>query len=117
MEIKEATADHMIAVKQLAALAQEHRLDVFRALVKAGNTGLAAGQIAMKLGLPASSLSFHLSHLRESGLVSDERQGRSIIYRANFGRMQGLLDYLLKECCADEDCTDNLVAAQLARKV
>ena len=111
----ESTRTHAVAVKQLAALASEHRLDVFRALVRAGNTGLAAGQIAQKLGLPASSLSFHLSHLRESGLVSDERRGRSIIYRADFGRMRGLLDYLLEECCADEDCTANLVAAQEQR--
>jgi DNA-binding transcriptional ArsR family regulator len=74
---------------------------VFKALVRAGHSGLSAGDIARKLGLPPSSLSFHLSHLRNEGLVQDERQGRSIIYRANFPAMESLVRYLFEECCAD----------------
>lgn len=89
-------------VDRLSALASEHRLAVFRVLVKAGKTGLPAGEIAARLGLPASSLSFHLSHLRQAGLVQDERVGRSIIYRAGFDTMRSLVQYLLEECCVDD---------------
>ncbi|MEP5938331.1 MAG: metalloregulator ArsR/SmtB family transcription factor [Erythrobacter sp.] len=89
-------------VTALAALAQTHRLSVFRALVRVGNSGLAAGDIAEQLSLPASSLSFHLANLRESGLVRDERIGRSIIYRANFEAMASIVQYLLDECCSEE---------------
>nr|WP_325065427.1 metalloregulator ArsR/SmtB family transcription factor [Parerythrobacter jejuensis] len=90
------------AVSALGALAQEHRLAVFRALVQAGQSGLAAGAIADRLGLPSSSLSFHLSNLRESGLITQQREGRSIIYRADFSAMRGLVAYLLENCCGDE---------------
>ena len=69
------------AIDALGALAQEHRLTLFRLLVQAGEAGLAAGVIAEKLGVPNSSLSFHLTQLREAGLVLQERQHRSIIYQ------------------------------------
>lgn len=92
------------ALSALSALAQEHRLAVFRLLVQAGPEGLAAGDIAEKLDLPASSLSFHLSHLKQGGIVQVERQGRSIIYRADFAAMNGLMAYLLENCCAGSDC-------------
>lgn len=93
------------AVISLSALAQEHRLGLFRLLVQAGEGGLAAGVIAEKLGVPASSLSFHLTQLREAGLVMQERQHRSIIYRANYPAMNALVAYLMENCCAGAaDC-------------
>jgi len=101
------------ALSALSALAQEHRLAVFRLLVQAGPEGLAAGDIAEKLKLPASSLSFHLSHLKQGGIVEVERQGRSIIYRADFAAMNGLMAYLLENCCAGSDCKPP-VPAELA---
>ena len=70
----------------LSALAQEHRLALFRLLVQAGEDGMAAGRIADALGLPNSSLSFHLAQLQAAGLIEQERQGRSLIYRANYRR-------------------------------
>ncbi len=93
------------AVASLGALAQEHRLALFRMLVQAGESGLAAGVIAEKLGVPNSSLSFHLAQLREAGLVLQERQHRSIIYRANYPAMNSLVAYLMENCCAGAaDC-------------
>ena len=88
------------AVEALGALAQEHRLALFRLLVQAGDTGLAAGAIAGKLGVPNSSLSFHLTQLRNAGLIVQERQHRSLIYRANYPAMNALVDYLMENCCA-----------------
>lgn len=92
------------AVHALSALAQEHRLAIFRLLVQAGRSGLPAGQIAKKLDMPASSLSFHLSHLKNGGVVSDERDGRSIIYRADFEAMNQLMAFLLENCCEGDAC-------------
>lgn len=93
------------AVASLGALAQEHRLALFRMLVQAGEGGLAAGVIAEKLGVPNSSLSFHLAQLREAGLALQERQHRSIIYRANYPAMNALVAYLMENCCAGAaDC-------------
>lgn len=93
-----------MALAALSALAQEHRLAVFRLLVQVGPEGLAAGDIAERLDLPASSLSFHLSHLKQGGIVQVERQGRSIIYRADFAAMNGLMSYLLENCCEGAGC-------------
>ena len=92
------------AVTALGALAQEHRLSVFRLLVQAGPDGLAAGAIAERLGIPASSLSFHLAQLSKAGLVGQERRHRSIIYRADYAAMDGLVSYLVENCCAGSDC-------------
>ncbi len=92
------------AIQSLAALAQEHRLALFRLLVQAGDKGMAAGDIAESLGVPNSSLSFHLAQLRNAGLILDERQHRSVIYRANYPAMNALVDYLLENCCAGADC-------------
>jgi ArsR family transcriptional regulator, arsenate/arsenite/antimonite-responsive transcriptional repressor len=83
----------------LAALAHESRLDVFRYLMQQGAEGAAAGDIAVRLGLPAATLSFHLSSLRHAGLVANRRVGRSIIYAANFETMNALLRYLTENCC------------------
>ena len=95
------------AIEALGALAQEHRLTLFRLLVQAGEKGMAAGAIAAKLGVPNSSLSFHLSQLRNAGLVLQERQHRSLIYRANYPAMNALVGYLMENCCAGADCGDD----------
>ena len=92
------------AVAALGALAQEHRLALFRLLVRAGESGMPAGAIAEALGVPNSSLSFHLSQLRNTGLILQERQHRSLIYRANYQAMNSLMAYLLENCCAGADC-------------
>ena len=92
------------AVEALAALAQEHRLALFRLLVQAGDKGMAAGAIAEALGVPNSSLSFHLAQLRNAGLILQERQHRSLIYRANYPAMNALVGYLMENCCASAEC-------------
>jgi DNA-binding transcriptional ArsR family regulator len=87
------------AVAALAALAQDTRLDVFRLLVQAGEAGLPAGRIGERLGLPGATLSFHLNQLRHAGLVTFRRDGRSLIYAAEYDAMNALLAYLTKNCC------------------
>jgi DNA-binding transcriptional ArsR family regulator len=86
----------------LGALAQESRLAVFRALVQAGPAGLAAGQIAERLGLPGPTLSFHLAQLKVAGLVTCRRESRSLIYAANYAATRDLVGYLLENCCSNE---------------
>lgn len=92
------------AIEALSALAQEHRLALFRLLVQAGERGMAAGAIADALGVPNSSLSFHLAQLNRAGLIRQERQHRSLIYRANYAAMNALVGYLMENCCAGADC-------------
>lgn len=92
------------AVSALGALAQEHRLALFRLLIQAGDFGMAAGSIADALGVPNSSLSFHLTQLSKAGLVRQERQHRSIIYRADYSAMNDLVAYLMENCCAGAGC-------------
>jgi DNA-binding transcriptional ArsR family regulator len=87
------------ALAVLAALAQESRLDVFRLLVQAGTDGMPAGQIGERLGLPSATLSFHLNHLKQSGLVTCRRESRSLIYTAEYAAMNDLLAYLTENCC------------------
>lgn len=99
-----ANIDSRSAISALAALAQEHRLAIFRLLVQAGKEGRAAGAIAEALNMPASSLSFHLGQLRLAGLILQERQHRSLIYRADYAAMNGLVAYLLENCCAGAEC-------------
>lgn len=91
--------DSNAAIAALGALAQEHRLGLFRLLVQAGEEGLAAGAIAEKLGIPNSSLSFHLAQLTRAGLILQERRHRSIIYRADYEAMNLLVGYLMENCC------------------
>ncbi|MFN3077940.1 MAG: ArsR/SmtB family transcription factor [Alphaproteobacteria bacterium] len=86
-------------IAALAALAQETRLRLFRLLVAAGPEGLPAGQIADELGAAESTLSFHLSHLRQAGLIQRRRDGRSLIYSADFATMTALLGFLTENCC------------------
>lgn len=92
------------AVRALSALAQVQRLRAFRALVVAGPEGLTPGAMAEQLGVSPSALSFHLKELAHADLVSVEPQGRRLIYRAQFDRMNGLLAYLTEHCCAGQPC-------------
>jgi DNA-binding transcriptional ArsR family regulator len=88
-------------VAALAALAQENRLDVFRLLVRRGPEGAAAGEIAEALGIAAATLSFHLKELRNAGLVQMRRNGRSLIYSADYQAMRSLIDFLTEHCCVN----------------
>src|SRR5437764_9865418 len=94
------------AVAALAALAQDNRLDVFRLLVQAGPEGLPAGAVAEALGLAPNTLTFHFDRLRMAGLITVRREGRSMIYAAQFDTMNALLGFLTENCCAGvaEDC-------------
>ena len=91
-------------VLALAALAQPVRLQVFRALVVRGSTGLTPGTMSEALDIPANTLSFHLKELTHAGLVTQERASRNIIYRAAFDRMNALLGYLTENCCQGAEC-------------
>ena len=93
-----------LVINALAALAQEHRLALFRLLVQAGSPGMPAGAIAGALGVPNSSLSFHLAQLTAAGLISQQRQGRSLIYSADYRAMNDLLGYLTENCCGAAGC-------------
>ncbi|MBL8481211.1 MAG: helix-turn-helix transcriptional regulator [Rhodocyclaceae bacterium] len=93
-------------VKALAALAQTHRLRVFRALVVAGEQGLTPGVMATDLDLAGATLSFHLKELMHAGLVTQDRQGRNLVYRADYASMTGLLAYLTTNCCQGQACLD-----------
>jgi ArsR family transcriptional regulator, arsenate/arsenite/antimonite-responsive transcriptional repressor len=94
------------AITALAALAQDNRLDAYRLLVQAGPQGMPAGQVAAALGLPPNTLSFHFDRLRNAGLVTVRRDGRSLIYAARYDTMNALLGYLTENCCrgAPETC-------------
>jgi len=98
-------------VRSLAALAQPVRLQVFRALVVRGASGLTPGAMADGLGIPPNTLSFHLKELTHAGLVTQERASRNIIYRASFDRMNALLGYLTENCCAGTACVAPSAAA------
>jgi len=113
------------AVAALAALAQDNRLDVFRLLVQAGPAGLPAGQVAAKLKLAPNTLTFHFDRLRDAGLVTVRREGRSMIYATRFETMNALLQFLTENCCqgaqtcAPEECAPAAcvaVAAPRARR-
>ncbi len=99
METKNAAA-------LLASLAQPTRLDIFRALVVAGDAGLAAGSLAENLGVSAPVLSFHLKELRVNSLVDSEQQGRFVIYRARYDTMNALLAFMTENCCAGSKSSD-----------
>lgn len=93
------------AIDALGALAQGHRLALFRLLVQAGQAGMSAGALADALAVPNSSLSFHLAYLRRVGLIQQRRDGRSLIYSANYPAMNELVAYLMENCCGGSDCS------------
>ena len=93
-------------VKALAALAQETRLKLFRLLVVAGKAGLTPSSMSQTLEVPATALSFHLKELHHAGLVTSERDGRNIIYRAELAKMNTLLAFLTAECCQGVTCAE-----------
>ncbi|MFV2092784.1 MAG: ArsR/SmtB family transcription factor [Hyphomicrobiales bacterium] len=95
--------DTIKVAQLLAALAQETRLRVFRVLLEYGGTGLAAGKLAERLDIAHNSLSFHLSHLKQAGLVSCAKQGRQLIYTANTAAVEQLIAYLRVNCCIHEE--------------
>ena len=98
-------------IRALAALAHPMRLRVFRALVVVGPEGLTPGVMAEALQTSATSLSFHLKELAHAGLVTQEREGRNLIYRAAYERMNGLLSFLTANCCAGAECAVGAPAA------
>jgi ArsR family transcriptional regulator len=101
--------DDKAAIAALTALAQESRLAVFRMLIQVGPEGLPATKIAEALALPPSSLSFHLKELTHANMVIQTKAGRSIIYRANFDTMNGLLAFLTENCCGGNICSPVLL--------
>jgi ArsR family transcriptional regulator len=107
------------ALTCLAALAQEHRLRLFRLLVQAGDAGMAVGELAAATGLAGATLSNHLNILRRAGLVSDQRRGRVIQCRAQYTQMNDLLAFLTENCCAGstaEGCAANVSCQPEASK-
>src|ERR1700761_8551276 len=92
------------AVTALSALAQESRLGVYRLLVQAGPEGMAASEIAERLGIPANTLSFHLKTLSHASLVQSRQEGRFIYYSTNYEQMNELLSFLTENCCGGEGC-------------
>lgn len=100
------------AVDALGALAQEHRLALFRLLVQAGRDGMPAGALAQALAVPKSSLSFHLAHLTRSGLIEQRRDGRSLIYSANYAAMDSLMAYLMENCCGGAGCAPDAASPE-----
>jgi ArsR family transcriptional regulator, arsenate/arsenite/antimonite-responsive transcriptional repressor len=108
------------AVTALGAIAHEHRLAAYRMLVQRGPAGLPAGRIAERLGVPPSSLTFHLQQLLHAGLVTQRRLGRQLIYAADFAAMNGLVGFLTANCCGEAGaCTpacNPAAAAKPARR-
>jgi ArsR family transcriptional regulator, arsenate/arsenite/antimonite-responsive transcriptional repressor len=103
-------------VAALGALAQESRLQVFRLLVQRGPDGLAAGAIAETMDMPPNTLSFHLSQLSHAGLVTSRREGRSIVYSADYAAMQALMAFLMENCCQGKGCEPAAVPVRLRRR-
>ena len=91
-------------ISALAALAHEHRLAIFRLLIEKGPEGLPAGEIAERIGLVPSSLTFHLQHLARAGLLTQRRVGRQLFYATDFGVMNELVAYLTENCCGGAGC-------------
>jgi ArsR family transcriptional regulator len=106
--------DNATAVKIFASIAQESRLNLFRLLIQAGPQGLSAGSIAETLGLPSSTLSFHLKGLAHAGLIQSRQAGRFIYYSADFATMNALIGFLTENCCGGkpQECCTPLVQIQ-----
>jgi DNA-binding transcriptional ArsR family regulator len=105
------------AIDAFGGLANEHRLAVYRLLVQAGPEGKAAGEIADALGMPASSLSFHLAHMTRAGLIAQRRESRSLIYSADFEHMNALIGFLTENCCGGRSCVPAMSATSKRKKV
>jgi ArsR family transcriptional regulator len=105
------------AVTALSALAQDSRLEIYRRLVRQGPLGLPAGRIAAALQIPPATLSFHLAQLDHAGLVTSRREGRSIVYAADYAAMQRLLAFLTECCCQgdSQECAPGATGARAAR--
>lgn len=99
-----SSVESTIVVKALAALAQSSRLEIFRSLVVAGEAGLTPSALAETLGVAPNTLSFHLKELMHADLVSQERVGRNLIYRAQYDRMNAVVGYLTQNCCQGQAC-------------
>jgi ArsR family transcriptional regulator, arsenate/arsenite/antimonite-responsive transcriptional repressor len=99
------------AAGQLESLGSPIRLKIFRALVRAGDDGMPVGDLQAKVGLAASTLSHHIRHLREAGMITQERQATTLICRADYAAMNQLLGYLVDECCIDATCRTSERAA------
>ncbi|OEJ69399.1 ArsR/SmtB family transcription factor [Magnetovibrio blakemorei] len=96
--------DKSETIAALAALAHDTRLDVFRLLIKAGPDGLAVGRIGDALNVPPATLNHHLAQLKQAGLVLCVRDGRKLIHRADYARMEGMMSYLMENCCTGSAC-------------
>jgi ArsR family transcriptional regulator len=103
------------AIAALAALAQDSRLAIFRALVQAGPDGLSAGTISEVTGIAPSSLSFHMKELTHADMVTSRQQGRFVIYTAKFSTMNELITFLTENCCGGDPCTPTHAAAASCR--
>ena len=103
------------AVASLSALAHEGRLSIFRLLVQAGEGGVPAGEIARRLDVPPSSLSANLNVLSHAGLIASQRQGRSSIYKANYGAMSDVIGFLVEDCCGGDTAICGAVEAIASR--
>ena len=104
------------AVAALAALAQDSRLDVYRLLVQAGPDGMPAGNVASALKLAPNTLTFHFDRLRQAGLVTVRRDGRSMIYAAQYDVMNALLAYLTENCCGGASCAPTIACKPVRAK-
>ena len=111
------------ALAALSGLSQETRLAIFRLLVQRGPEGVAAGKSGERLGLPAATLSFHLAHLEQCGLLHSQRAGRMIIYSADYATMNNLMTYLTENCCGGDPagcvpgaCDSSIAAESRARR-
>lgn len=102
MDASSPTIEIEQAAQGFAAIGSEARLEVVRTLVRAGNKGLTIGEIQSRIGMAASTLAHHLKFLKSAGLIQQEKNGRSVVSRANFPRLEALAGYILKECCAEE---------------
>lgn len=105
-----------IAVESLGALAHEHRLGIYRLLIKQGPEGLPAGVVGNRIGLTPSSLTFHLQALQRAGLIKQVRAGRQLFYSADFSAMNELVGYLTDECCVESaSCAPNCAPAKKSK--
>jgi len=93
----------VVAAEGFSAMGSESRLAVLRALVRAGDRGLSVGEIQERLDIPASTLAHHLKFLASAGLIAQEKQGRTIISRADYDHLQALASFIMEECCSEQE--------------